>query len=172
MARDILHTTTQKGVRHAVLPLSRRYRINHLNLHAHYLGGKWTMDHVESKYQSIRGHTGSFTISNGNFVAVYPQATKNTPMPPTHSAAFATTLVSRPTLKSIWPPLSLADIPTFNVPSINMASNLRLPSPTTTTNCSRLMSRYVTLNGGGDMLCQPTISRDGFGASDSNTKLA
>ena len=77
IAKDILSTTTQKGVRHAVLPLSRRYRIDHLNLHAHYLGGKWTMDHVESRYQSIRGHTGSFIFSNGNFAAVYPQATKN-----------------------------------------------------------------------------------------------
>jgi hypothetical protein len=35
------------------------------------------MDHVDSKYQSIRGHTGAFVISNGNFVAVLPQATKN-----------------------------------------------------------------------------------------------
>jgi len=77
IAKDILKTTTQKGVRHAVLPLSRRYRIDHLNLHAHYLSGKWTMDHVESKYKSIRGHTGSFIISNGNFAAVYPQAIKN-----------------------------------------------------------------------------------------------
>lgn len=75
-AKDILATTTQKGVRHAVLPLSRRYRIDHLNLHANYLGGKWTLDHVESKYRSIRGHTGSFVISNGNLAAVYPQATK------------------------------------------------------------------------------------------------
>jgi hypothetical protein len=77
IAKDILATTTQKGVRHAVLPLSRRYRIDHLNLHAHYLGGKWTMDHVESKYKSIRRHTGSFIFSNGNFAAVFPQATKN-----------------------------------------------------------------------------------------------
>ena len=35
------------------------------------------MDHVESRYKSIRGHTGSFIFSNGNFAAVYPQATKN-----------------------------------------------------------------------------------------------
>ena len=35
IAKDILATTTQKRVRHAVLPLSRRYRIDHLNLHAH-----------------------------------------------------------------------------------------------------------------------------------------
>ena len=77
MAKDILATTTQKGVHHAVMPLSRQYRIDHLNLHTHYLAGKWTMDHIESKVQSIRGHTGSFIISNGNLAAVFPQPTKN-----------------------------------------------------------------------------------------------
>ena len=77
IAKDILATTTQKGVRHAVLPMSRRYRVDHLNLHAHYLAGTWTMDHVESKYKSIRGHTGSFVFSNGNLSATYPTATKN-----------------------------------------------------------------------------------------------
>ncbi len=41
MAKDILATTTQKGVRHTVLPINQRYRIDHLNLHAHYLDGSW-----------------------------------------------------------------------------------------------------------------------------------
>ncbi len=77
MAKDILATTTQIGIRHAVLPINRRYRIDHLNLHAHYLGGSWTLDHVEAKYKSIRGHTGAFIFSNGNFAAVYPTRTKN-----------------------------------------------------------------------------------------------
>ena len=77
IAKDILATTTQKGVRHAVLPLNRRYRINHLNLHVHYLAGDWTMDHVESKVKSIRGHTGAFVFSNGNLAATYPTQTKN-----------------------------------------------------------------------------------------------
>jgi hypothetical protein len=35
------------------------------------------MDHVESKYKSIRGHTSSSIFSNGILAAVYPQATKN-----------------------------------------------------------------------------------------------
>ena len=77
MAKDILRTTTQEGVRHAVRPLNRRYRVDHLNLHHNYLAGKWTLDHIESKYKSIRQHTGAFVISNGNYVAVYPTASKN-----------------------------------------------------------------------------------------------
>ena len=77
MAKDILACTTQAGVRHAVLPLSRRYRVDHIHLHHTYLAGNWTMDHVESKYKSIRGHTGSIVFSNGNIVVAYPTLTKN-----------------------------------------------------------------------------------------------
>ncbi len=75
-AKDILAVTTQQGVRHAVTPLVRRYRVDHIHLHHNHLGGKWTLDHVESKYKSIRGHTGAMVISNGNLVAVYPTASK------------------------------------------------------------------------------------------------
>ena len=59
-----------------VTPLTRRYRVDHIHLHHTYLAGKWTLDHVESRYKSIRGHTGAIVISNGNFVAVYPTASK------------------------------------------------------------------------------------------------
>jgi hypothetical protein len=77
ITKDILTTTTQKGVHHAVMPLSHCYHVDHLNLHVHYLAGKWTLDHIKSKVQSVQGHTGSFIFSNGNIAAVYPQATKN-----------------------------------------------------------------------------------------------
>ena len=52
-AQNILATTTQKGIRHSVMPLNRRYRINHIHLNLQYLAGTWTMDHLESKYTSI-----------------------------------------------------------------------------------------------------------------------
>ena len=35
------------------------------------------MDHLESKYISIRQHTGAIVITNGNLVMVYPTKTKN-----------------------------------------------------------------------------------------------
>ena len=75
-AKDILAVTTQKGIRHSVTPLTRRYRVDHIHLHHTYLNGHWTIDHMESKYKSIRGHTGSIVISNGNLVAVYPTQSK------------------------------------------------------------------------------------------------
>ena len=77
MAKDILACTTQEGARHAVMPLSRRYRVDHIHLHHTYLAGNWTMDHAEAKYKSIRGHTGSIIFTNGNIVMVYPTHTKN-----------------------------------------------------------------------------------------------
>ncbi len=77
MAKDILVASTQKVVRQAVMPLNRRYRVDHIHLNIQYLSGNWTMDHLESKYISIRQHTGSMVFSDGNFVAVYPCKTKN-----------------------------------------------------------------------------------------------
>ena len=50
--------------------------MDHIHLHHTYLAGKWMLNHVESRYKSIRGHTGAIVISNGNFVAVYPTASK------------------------------------------------------------------------------------------------
>jgi len=76
-AQDIITKTTQKGIRHSVMPLNRRYRIDHIHLNLQYLAGTWTMDHLESKYQSIRQHTGAIIITNGNLVMVYPTKTKN-----------------------------------------------------------------------------------------------
>jgi hypothetical protein len=57
-AKDILAVTTQEGIRHAVTPLTRQYWVDHIHLHHTYLSGKWTLDHLESKYKLIRGHSG------------------------------------------------------------------------------------------------------------------
>jgi hypothetical protein len=75
-AKSILNVTTQKGIRHAVTPLTRRYRVDHIHLHHTYLSRKWTLDHVESKYKSICGHTGAIVMLNGNLAAIYPTASK------------------------------------------------------------------------------------------------
>jgi hypothetical protein len=50
--------------------------VDHIHLHHTYLSGKWTLDHVESKYKSIRGHTGAIVISNGDLAAIYPSPSK------------------------------------------------------------------------------------------------
>ena len=57
-AKNILTVMTQKGIRHAVTPLTRRYRVDHIHLHHTYLAGKWTLNHVESKYKSIQDTLG------------------------------------------------------------------------------------------------------------------
>jgi hypothetical protein len=75
-AKNILNVTAQEGIQHAVTPFTRRYRVDHIHLHHTYLSGKWTLDQVESKYKSIRGHTGAIVISNGNLAAIYPTASK------------------------------------------------------------------------------------------------
>ena len=45
-AQHILTTTTQKGIRHSVMPLNRRYRIDHIHLNLQYLAGTWTMETI------------------------------------------------------------------------------------------------------------------------------
>jgi hypothetical protein len=50
--------------------------VDHIHLHHTYLSGKWTLDHVESKYKSICGHTGMIVILNGNLAVIYPTASK------------------------------------------------------------------------------------------------
>jgi hypothetical protein len=72
--KNILNVTTQEGIRHAVTPLTRRYWVDHIHLHHTYLSGKWTLNHVKSKYKSIRDHTGAIVMSNGNLAAIYPTA--------------------------------------------------------------------------------------------------
>ncbi len=67
---------TQESIQHAVTPLTRRYQVDHIHLHHTYLSRKWTLDHVESNYKSVRGHTGAIVISNGNLAAIYPSASK------------------------------------------------------------------------------------------------
>ena len=76
-AKDILAATTQKGIRHSVMPLNRRYRVDHIHLNLPYLAGLWAMDHLESKYVSIRQHNGAIIFTNGSLVMVYPTKTKN-----------------------------------------------------------------------------------------------
>jgi hypothetical protein len=75
-AKNILTVTTQKGIRHAIMPLTRCNCVDHIHLHHTYLADKWMLNHIESKYKSICGHTGAKVISNGNFVTIYPTASK------------------------------------------------------------------------------------------------
>lgn len=76
-AKDILAATTQKGIRHSVMPLNQQYWVDHIHLNLKYLARLWTMDHMESKYISIRQHAVAIVFTNGKLVMVYPTKMKN-----------------------------------------------------------------------------------------------
>jgi hypothetical protein len=71
-ARVTLRVTTQRGIRHAIHPLHRRYRTDRLNLHTRRLAGQWYMDHLVSKRKSLSGNTGAWVYTNGKFTCIYP----------------------------------------------------------------------------------------------------
>ena len=71
-AKLTLAVTTQKGVRQAIHPLNRRYRVDHLDLHRNRLGGQWYVDHFTAQKKSINQNTGAWVYSNGNISKVYP----------------------------------------------------------------------------------------------------
>ena len=48
-AKTMLKVTTQKGIRTAVHPIHRRYRVDHLDLHSTRLKGKWYVDWMPAK---------------------------------------------------------------------------------------------------------------------------
>jgi hypothetical protein len=74
-AHQLLRVTTQRGVRMAVNPITRRYRVDHLDLNLNRLKGVWEVDWLLSKVKSTTQSTGSFVYSNGVFTEVYPQET-------------------------------------------------------------------------------------------------
>ena len=71
-----LEVTTQKGIRTANFPITRRYRVKN-SLHRQYVSGKWCVDWMSSKTRSIDGCSGAFVYSDGIFPIVYPKETKN-----------------------------------------------------------------------------------------------
>lgn len=75
-AQRTLKTTTQRGVRHAIHPLHRRYRVDHLNLHRKRLHDTFYMDTLFSKVKSLGGYTCAQLITNGSFTRVYPMESK------------------------------------------------------------------------------------------------
>ena len=75
-AQRTLKTTTQRGIRHAIHPLHRRYRVDHLNLHRRRLHHVFYMDTLFSKVKSLSGFTCAQLITNGSFTRVYPMESK------------------------------------------------------------------------------------------------
>ena len=75
-AQKTLRATTQLGVRTAVHPITRRYRVDHLHLHRKRLNATFYTDTLFSKVQSLRGNKCAQIFTDGKFTAVYPMSTK------------------------------------------------------------------------------------------------
>ncbi len=70
-AKKTLQVTTQRGVRHAIHPIHRRYRTDHLDLHRKRLGGTWFMDTLVARCQSLQGNKYMHVITNGKCIRAF-----------------------------------------------------------------------------------------------------
>jgi len=71
-AKNTLKVTTQRGIRHAVHPLHRRYRVDNIHLHRKRLDSHFYTDHMMAAVKSLEGNTGLHVYTNGKYTAVYP----------------------------------------------------------------------------------------------------
>mgnify|MGYP003502375870 FL=1 len=67
-AKDTLRVTTQKGIRTAIHPMTRRDRVDHLHLHRQRLKGTWYTDTLLSKVKSKLGNTCANVYTQGSKV--------------------------------------------------------------------------------------------------------
>lgn len=75
-AQRTLRATTQDGIRTAIHPITRRYRVDHLRLHRRRLNTTFYTDTLFSKIQSLRGYKCAQVFTDGRFTIVYPLKTK------------------------------------------------------------------------------------------------
>ena len=75
-AERTLQMTTQQGIRQAIHPLTKRYRVDHLYLNRRKLPGKWYSDHMFSKVKSLEGNTCAFVITKGEYTSITPMESK------------------------------------------------------------------------------------------------
>ena len=66
-AKQMAISTTQKGIRTAVQPITRRYRVYHLDLHTSILSGKWNADWISAGTKWLSQNAGDFVFSERNF---------------------------------------------------------------------------------------------------------
>jgi hypothetical protein len=74
-AKETLRVTTQKGIRYAIHPIHRRYRVDHLvhlGIKARQITQQVYVDHMQSKVRSLSQNTGAFVYTTGSFTKVYP----------------------------------------------------------------------------------------------------
>ena len=75
-AQNTLKATTQMGIRHAIHPLSRRYRTDIMQSRLRRLAGTWFADTMFSTCKSLNGKTCAHVFTNGKFVYLEPITSK------------------------------------------------------------------------------------------------
>ena len=75
-AKDTMRVTTQRGIRTAIHPMTRRVRVDHLNLHRRRLRGMWYTDTLLSKVKSILGNTCANVYTQGKFTQAVPMISR------------------------------------------------------------------------------------------------
>ena len=75
-ARKTLRVTTQQGIRTAVTPITRRYRVDNLALHRNRLNSRFYTDTLFARTTSLSGHKCAQVFTDGQYTAVYPLASK------------------------------------------------------------------------------------------------
>ena len=71
-AKGMLRVTTQKGVRHAVHPLHRIYRLDNVQLSSKLFNKKLYNDHLLAKNKYLEGNPGAWIYTTVNFTVAYP----------------------------------------------------------------------------------------------------
>jgi hypothetical protein len=75
-AKDTVCVTTQKGIRTAIHPMTRRVRVDHLHFHQQQLQGTWYTDTLLSKIKSKLGNTCANVYTQGKFTRVIPMTSR------------------------------------------------------------------------------------------------
>ena len=75
-SKQMMRATTQKYIQTAVHPITRRYRVDHLDLHTARFAGNWHVYQISTGTKSLAQNAGYFVLSNGTFTTVYPSDSK------------------------------------------------------------------------------------------------
>jgi hypothetical protein len=75
-AKDTLKATTQRGVRTSTRPMSRRVRVDHMDLHVRRVPGSWYCDTVLARVKSLLGNICANVFTNGRFTKVVPMQSR------------------------------------------------------------------------------------------------
>jgi hypothetical protein len=76
-AKDTIKVTTQQGIRHAVHPMNRRLRVDHMHLHRPRLRGTWYCDTLIAKVRSLDGNKCANVFTQGKFTKVVPMTARS-----------------------------------------------------------------------------------------------